>query len=294
MKSVVSKTILLAFICGMGFTSCTNKEKEEEALQQVVVANSSKDSIENEMVKVMDEINKNLDMIRDKQGMVANTPSSENISKKDEILHNISLINALIEDNKYKMEQLTKQSKRLGKENSAMKKIAKQTKERIEKQEAEIASLKEQLAQAEFKIADLNVKLDESQMANEVLTSEKTLLTETNAKLDKDLNKAYFTYGTYEELKAKSIVEKKGGFLGVGKKDALASAFTKNRSSFTEVDVREVKTIPIQGKKPKLVTHHPDGSYAWEVGENGFSSLNITKPEEFWSTSKFLVIEIKK
>lgn len=293
MKSLVNKTILAAFVLGMTLTSCSDKEKEEALMQQIQVSNSSKDSIENEMVKVMDEINKNLDLIRDKQGMVANTPSSEDISKKEEILHNISLINALIEDNKYKIEQLTKQSKSLGKENSAMKKLAKQMKERIEKQEAEIASLKEQLAEAEFKLADLNVKLDESQMANEVLTSEKNLLTETNAKLDKDLNKAYFTYGTYEELKSKNIVEKKGGFLGLGKKEALASAFTKNRSSFTEVDVRETKTIPIQGKKPKLVSHHPDGTYTWEVGENGFSTLNITKPEEFWSTSKFLVVEIK-
>lgn len=293
MKSLVNKTILAAFVLGMTLTSCSDKEKEEALMQQIQVSNSSKDSIENEMVKVMDEINKNLDLIRDKQGMVANTPSSEDISKKEEILHNISLINALIEDNKYKIEQLTKQSKSLGKENSAMKKLAKQMKERIEKQEAEIASLKEQLAEAEFKLADLNVKLDESQMANEVLTSEKNLLTETNAKLDKDLNKAYFTYGTYEELKSKNIVEKKGGFLGLGKKEALASAFTKNRSSFTEVDVRETKTIPIQGKKPKLVSHHPDGTYTWEVGENGFSTLNITKPEEFWSTSKFLVVEVK-
>lgn len=293
MKSLVNKTILAAFVLGMTLSSCSDKEKEEALMQQIQVSNSSKDSIENEMVKVMDEINKNLDLIRDKQGMVANTPSSEDISKKEEILHNISLINALIEDNKYKIEQLTKQSKSLGKENSAMKKLAKQMKERIEKQETEIASLKEQLAEAEFKLADLNVKLDESQMANEVLTSEKNLLTETNAKLDKDLNKAYFTYGTYEELKSKNIVEKKGGFLGLGKKEALASAFTKNRSSFTEVDVRETKTIPIQGKKPKLVSHHPDGTYSWEVGENGFSTLNITKPEEFWSTSKFLVVEIK-
>lgn len=93
-----------------------------------------------------------------------------------------------------------------------MAKMAKQTKLRIEKQEQEIASLKEQLAQAEFKIADLNNKLDEAQVANEVLTSEKTLLTETNTKLDKDLNKAYFTYGTYSELKAKNIVEKKVAF----------------------------------------------------------------------------------
>jgi hypothetical protein len=293
MKSLIVKTLMFISVTGLLFSSCTNKEKEEAAMMQVQMANSSKDSLENEMVKVMDEINKNLDMIRDKQGIVANTPAAENISKKEEILHNIALINALIEDNKSKIDELTSQAKKLGKQNSAMSKLAKQTKLRIEKQEQEIAELKEQLAQAEFKIADLNTKLDEAQMANEVLTSEKTLLTETNTQLDKDLNKAYFTYGTYKELKEKNIVEKKGGFLGVGKKEALASAFTKNRASFTEIDVREAKTIPIQGKKPKLVTHHPDGSYSWQVNENGFSSLNITKPEEFWSTSKFLVVEIK-
>lgn len=293
MKLNVKNALVILFTAGMLLTSCTNKEKEEAALQQVQLISTSKDSLENEMVNVMDEINKNLDLIRDKQGMVANTSSSESLTKKEEILHNISLINALLEDNKFKIDQLTKQAKKLGKQNSAMAKIAKQTKDRIEKQEQEIAMLKEQLAQAEFQIADLNNKLDESQMANEVLTSEKALLTETNSKLDKDLNKAYFTYGTYKELKEKNIVEKKGGFLGVGKKEALASAFTKNRSSFTEIDIREAKSIPIQGKKPKLVTHHPEGSYTWTAGEGDYATLNITKPDEFWSTSKFLVVEIK-
>src|SRR5690606_36108324 len=110
------------------------------------------------------------------------TPSTENISKKEEILHNISLINALIEENKKKIDELNRQAKRLKNSNSAMAKIAKQTEARIEKQEQEIEALKEQLAQAEFKIADLNNKLDEAQLSNEVLTSEKNLLTETNAK----------------------------------------------------------------------------------------------------------------
>jgi chromosome segregation ATPase len=293
MKSMTRNTLMLLISGSLLFSSCTNKEKEEAALQQVTLISSSKDSLENEMVRTMDEINKNLDLIRDKQGMVAHSSPGESLTKKEEILHNISLINALLEDNKFKIEQLNKQAKRLGKENSAMVKVAKQTKERIEKQEQEISMLKEQLAQAEFKIADLNVKLDEAQMANEVLTSERNLLSETNAKLDKDLNKAYFIYGTYKELKEKNIVEKKGGFLGVGKKEALASAFTKNRSSFTELDVREAKSIPIQGRKPKLVTHHPEGSYTWTEGENDYATLNITKPEDFWSTSKFLVIEIK-
>ena len=284
---------MLALASMLLSTSCNNDKKEEVAVAPTETVNTAKDSMENVLVQTMNEINQNLDMIRDKQGIVANTNPGEDISKKEEILRNISLINALIEDNKKKIEQLTKQSKRLGKEKSALVKLAEQTKLRIEKQEEEIAMLKERLAQEEYKVADLNKKMDEVQMSNEILTSEKTLLTESNQQMDRDLNKAYFIYGTYKELKAKNIVEKKGGFLGVGKKEALASAFTKNRTSFTEIDVREAKKIPIQGKKPKLVTHHPDGSYSWQTGENGYATLNITKPEEFWSTSKFLVVEVK-
>ncbi len=293
MKSIITYSLGLALAGSAMLSSCTNHEKEEAALKEVEVISTSKDSLENALVQTMNEINQNLDMIRDKQGIVSNSTPGEDISKKEEILKNISMINALIEDNKKKIEELTRQSRRLGKEKSALTKLAAQTKLRIQKQEEEIASLKERLAAEEYKVADLEKRMDEVQMSNEILTSEKVLLTESNAQMDRDLNKAYFIYGTYKELKAKSIVEKKGGFLGVGKKQALASAFTKNRSSFTELDVREAKKIPIQGKKPKLVTHHPEGSYSWIVGENGYSTLSITKPEDFWSTSKFLVIEVK-
>jgi len=253
MKSMMKYPLILGLSTSLMFTACHDKEREAQLQQQADVAALAKDSIADQLVTTLDDINSNLDLIRQKQGIINNNASGENVSKKEAILKNISLINALIEDNKNKMNELTEQAKKFGKEKNAMIKLAKHTQERVVKQEQEIAMLKEQLANESFKVADLNKRMDDMEVNNEVLASEKQMLSDNNAKMDKDLNKGYFTYGTHDELKAKNIVVKKGGFIGIGKKDAVSDEFYKNKASFTEVDIRETKTIPIQGKKPKLV-----------------------------------------
>lgn len=294
MKALIKYPLMLGLAAGTLFPACTNKEKEEAALQQVAVVSSSRDSLETELVSTLDEINQNLDMIRDKQGMIANTSGAESVSKKQTILNNISLINALIADNKEKIDKLEAQAKKLGKEKSALSRIASQTKDRIAKQEEEIALLKEQLAQESYKVEDLNRRVTEVQTNNDALITEKNALTETNTKMDKDLNKAYYTFGASKDLKSKGLIEKKGGVLGIGKKDALSNAFYKNKSSFTEVDIRETKSIAIQGKNPKLITFHPETSYEiTEDKDNKLASLNIKNAEEFWSSSKYLVVEVR-
>jgi len=63
-----------------------------------------------------------------------------------------------------------------------------------------------------------------------------------------------------------------------------------NKTSFTEIDRRNFKTIPVFSKKAELATSHPADSYVWVEGENGVDWLEIVKPEAFWQTSKYLVI----
>ena len=294
MKPIIKFPLMLCMATGLLFTSCTNKEKEEMALQQVSDISSSRDSLENELVTTLDEINHNLDVIRDKQGIITNNTGAESITKKQQILENIQAINALIADNQQKIEKLEKQAKKLGKEKGAMARIAEQTKFRIQRQEDEIAMLKEQLATESYKVEDLNKRVEQMTVDNEVLTGEKNQLTENNAQMDKDLNKAWFMYGTHKELTAKELVEKKGGVLGIGKKDVLSQAFYKNKSSFTEVDIRDTKMIPIQGRKPKLITFHPANSYKLQENKGTeYANLTIINPEEFWSSSKYLVVEVK-
>jgi hypothetical protein len=141
-------------------------------------------------------------------------------------------------------------------------------------------------------VEELNRKLDEVRSDNEALQAEAEMLLKGNAEMDKNINKAYFTYGTSEQLAEKHIIEKKGGLFGIGSKDALTTAYFKNKASFTELDVRQTSTIPIEGKKPVVLTSHPKGSY--ELKSDGeYSQLVILNAGDFWETSKFLIIEVK-
>ncbi len=293
MNAIIKYSLLLSTTAFL-FTACKDEEKEH-AIEQVSVLNSSNDSLENALVTTLDEINQNLDMIRYKQGIILTSNNKENISKKQAILRDISIINALLESNKAKMEQLTAQSVKLGKERSALSRLAKQTQLRIERQEQEIISLKDQLSKASYQVADLNQKISEVQMSNELLTREKMQLSETNSQLDEELYKGYFIVGDHKNLKEKNLIEKTGGVLGIGKKDALTEAYNKNKMEFREIDIRESRAIAIEGKNPRLITFHPASTYeiVEDKDNNKRSTLNIKVPEEFWSSSKYLVVEVK-
>jgi hypothetical protein len=100
-RSGFGKLLIFLLICSP-FTSCGPSDDEVLALQQAEDAGMARDSMENELVETMDEINRNLDLIKEKQGLITVQGNAEDMSKKTEILHNISIINDLIDDNRRK------------------------------------------------------------------------------------------------------------------------------------------------------------------------------------------------
>src|SRR4051812_20901979 len=103
----LSSGLLFASLIRVPLTSCGPSDDEILAVQQAEDAGMARDSLENELVETMDEINRNLDVIKEKQGMISLEGNSEDISKKTEILHNISIINDLIDANRRKIDELT-------------------------------------------------------------------------------------------------------------------------------------------------------------------------------------------
>jgi len=108
---------------------------------------------------------------------------------------------------------------------------------------------------------------------------------------DKELHKAYYTAGTYKELKTLNIVQKKGGLFGIGGAETIKPDLKK--TNFTEVDTRQATGIVISGKKAKLITRHPVGSYELKKEGDEITYLTIKDPGKFWSNSEYLVIEVK-
>jgi hypothetical protein len=261
-------------------------------LAQAAEAEAREDSLENDLIQTLEEINSNLERIKEKQGLIT-VGSPENLSRKQTILDNIAVINSLIDNNRRMNEKLNLQLRKIGKEKNALARLADQSKDRVAKQEVEIAELKSLLEKESFKVAELNRKVEELVSENAKVVAEREALSAGNTELDRNLNTAWFTYGTAAQLAERGLMVKQGGILGIGRKDVLTEAFHRNKALFTTVDVRELKEVPLHGRKPKLLTDHPNGSYELKKEENGYSLLVIREPNDFWSRSRYLVVEVQ-
>ena len=66
-----------------------------------------------------------------------------------------------------------------------------------------------------------------------------------------------------------------------------------NKGYFTKIDIRVNKEIKLYSKSAHLLTAHPSNSYTLTTDTNGQYVLRITDPQTFWSTSKYLVIQVR-
>ena len=111
----------------------------------------------------------------------------------------------------------------------------------------------------------------------------------TVAEQDKALNTAWFVFGTKKELKDQNILTNTGLFQ---KKQVLKDSDI-NKDYFTQVDIRTTKEIKLYSKSADVLTTHPAGSYALEKDDKDQLVLKITNPKDFWSVSRYLVIQVK-
>ncbi len=260
-----------------------NKEK-----QTMINESNYKDSTINAFIAGLNQVETNIGAVTKKQGEVADMSSQHELSKSqfDRINEDIHNINDLMEANRTKLDELTKKLKG--------------SNYKIKELEKTIASLQQQLDEKNTELAALNQKLADMNVTVENLnTNVKTLTaqTEDQAKTIADkttkLNTAYYTVGTYKELETKKVLNKTGGFLGIGKNKQMVNDFKPD--AFKAIDVTQTKTIELNSKTASVVTTHPSSSYKIEKKDkNHVTQLVITDPDQFWKASKYLVVMIEK
>jgi hypothetical protein len=110
--------------------------------------------------------------------------------------------------------------------------------------------------------------------------------------MDEQLHKAYWTFGTFKELKENGVVAREGGILGIlGTNKTLNKEL--NHNYFTELDIRSTQTIPLYAKKAEVISEHSDSSYRFVYQDDLIAYLEIEDPNEFWKLTKYAVIEVK-
>ena len=297
MKTLKKHPIIAAIAILFSLAGCNGVTKEDEEkiavetshqqqIQDLTNEKALNDSVQLAFVQTLNEIDQNLDHIREKQGTLILGPGSnveQGITTKEHISRNISIINSLMEQNKKKLQKLNAQLKKSKTENILLAKLTEGTTARIAKQEEEIKQLKIVLADQSFEMATLNIKMNDVQLANATLQDKAD-------QLDRDFHRVYYAVGSYDELQKQNVMARSRGLLGIRTKKTLKEDFTKDY--FTAIDVRQAKYIPVFAKKVTLVTFHPKNSYKLTKESDLVTYIEIKDPEEFWKTSKFLVVEV--
>lgn len=247
---------------------------------------SERDSVISEWLVTFDEIEKNIAMIKEKEKVITVNAANSEISKdkKTQVLEDIKYINTLLEQNKKKITSLTAQ---LNKSGSSMKVL-----------QDKITGLEATMKANETEIADLKTSLVDKNFAVEQLNAQMTFLHDTIAQKDEkisnqtfEMNKAFYVSGTYKELKAKGLLTKEGGFIGIGKTETLTGNFPDNE--FVQVDLTQTKSIPVNSKNAKLITEHPEESYEFlRDADKKIISVEIKDPALFWKISKYAVVQL--
>ena len=253
--------------------------------------NSIKDSIENvngslngklnekdaaiqELVSSFNEIQENLNAIKEKEKIISKVTSDGDVkSKEDQIKEDIQSIYDLMAKNKDRIGSLSKKLKNSKLKIEGLEKMIENMQATLNLKDSEIEELK-------TKIEGLNVEL------SNLTTNYKAVENESNQKTE-IINTAFYAIGTSKELKENNVITKEGGIIGLGKTTKLSSDF--NKEYFTKINVEKTTSINLGAKKIKMLTTHPSSSYKL-IGEKPIEKLEITNTKEFWSASKYLVI----
>ena len=283
MKFLAAAMILFAAIVNV---SCGNgKEKEVNPLADSLAGDNAnlkgeltdKEKALQEFVNSFNEIQSNLNEIKEKEKIVNNNTQGGDVkSKEEQIKQDIQSIYDLMGKNKARLASLNKKLKNANTKISGLEQMIATLEAQLNDKDVQINDLKNKVEQLNIELSNLTVNYQNAEQESAVKTEK--------------LNLAYYVIGTGKELKQKGITEKEGGFIGLGKTTEVKKDF--NKDYFTKIDISQTTSIPIGAKKIKILSTHPSNSYKL-VGEKPVEKLEITNAEEFWSASKYLVIVIE-
>jgi len=290
--SLIGFILLLAL--GVLVYSLYNREQDnqlalmEDQQNSFTKQLSARDSTINDWLLTFDQIEKDLNMIKQKENLITVKSSDAEFSeeRKEQILEDIRYINTLLDNNKKRIAALSSQLRESGGAIKGLQDKIVELEASIKQREDEIAELKLALVNKDIEIGQLNNRMTDLEIT--IVQQDEKIIDQTNK-----LNQAYLAYGTYKDLKEKGIVDKEGGFLGLGRKESLVEDFAD--SLFTPINVTETKTIPVNSKDVKFITEHPANSYELiHEGDDKIASIEIKDPDQFWKISKYAVVEVSK
>lgn len=212
-------------------------------------------------------------------------------SSREQIRQRIEAFSQLINRQRERIAQLSDSLKAKGKGNNMaqiekLNGIVAYLTSQLNVKEAELKTIRSQLQDSRASISQLRASV--ASLKDNVTTLEKRneTLGEVLSTQDEVINECYVKIGTGKELEQAGILTKGGLFK---KRKVNYSGFAS--AGFRKVDIRHLTEISISGKKAKILTGAPAGSYSIASAGKNKWIIHITNPTSFWSVSNYLVIQ---
>ena len=269
-----------AMLAAALFTAGCGEQKNEEAeilraenqsLKQELV---QKDQSVTEFMETFNEIEDNLLTIQSKERKITSGEISGG-DVKNRIKAEIDDINKLLIENKELVASLEKKIKRSNGKMADFEKTIARLNESIMAKDAEIVSLNDQLVAYNYRVEALTRSSDS--LRTDIVAKATTI-----EQKDNQLNQVYYVVGTKKQLMKAGVLDRKGEFSG---RPGLKVNYATN--AFQPADARQLAEINLNGKKPKVLTGHPKGSF--EVTNQ---KLVIKDAGDFWKANNYCVVQV--
>ena len=258
---------LLVLAMGMAAIVACNNEKpvpvvpdggQNDSLQRII---EQKDNEINDIMATLNEIQEGFREISEAEGRVSVAKAGERADKAQQIRENIQFISQRMAQNRELINKLKSQMQSSTLKADQLQKVIETMTKELQDKDTQLTQLRDELDKKDIHIAELD---------------------ETINTQDKQLNTAWYVFGTKKELKEQGVLN-----------DGQVLRGNFNKNYFTKVDIRNFGELKLYSKDAKLMTTHPSSSYSLTRDANKQYILRITNPQLFWSTSKYLVVQVK-
>lgn len=281
------KKVLFLSLCALSLVACKQNKSnvdaammhQRDSLNQII---SQKESEIDEIMSIVNEIEDGFRQINEAEQRVSIAKQGEGADRATQIKENLMFIQSTMQQNRELIDKLNRQMRQSTFKSEQLKRTIENLTEQLAEKDQQIANLMAELDSKNIQISELDEKVANLNENVSNLEKESSDKTETINTQDAQLNMAWFVFGTKSELKEQRILVDG---------EVLQADF--NKDYFTKIDIRRDKEVKLYSRSAKMLTSHPISSYTLQRDANKQYVLRITDPQQFWATSKYLVILVK-
>jgi chromosome segregation ATPase len=234
------------------------------------------------MMGIMNEIQEGFQKINEAENRVSIVKDGEGANKAQQIRENIQFIAKTMKKNRELIAKLQDQLGKSSLKGTQLKATIDNLLKQLDEKDQQLQQMRAELDAKDIHISELDETINNLNTNVSNLTTESTQKSQTISAQDKQLHTAWYVFGTKKELKDQRIIQ-----------DGKVLQANFNKSYFTKIDIRNTKEVKLYSKSARLLTMHPSSSYTLTRDASKQYVLTITNPDLFWSTSKYLVIQVK-